>query len=152
MKIDIREGTTDDAQLLFYWANETLTRQNSFNPNPIDWNSHICWLKKKLDNPSSKIYLFHMDKEPIGVVRFETDNNTIIGITVASEKRGQGVGAKILKLACDKFWEDSKNNILAYIKKDNVPSIRVFEKAGFTLYREDYFNDIACVILILKKQ
>lgn len=150
MNIAIREATTNDTQLLFEWANESVTRQNSFNPNPIDWNSHVVWFNKKLKDTNCKIYIFQINDDPIGVVRFETGINTIIGITVAPNKRGMGLGSIILKKACNKFSTISNQNILAYIKKDNVSSQKAFEKAGFAFYKEAFYNDIACIILILR--
>ncbi len=152
MSITIREVTMNDAKLLFDWTNEPVTRQNSFNPELINWNTHVNWLNKRLEDSNYKIYILQKNNDPIGVVRFETTNQTIIGITVASKMRGKGFGSEILKMACSKFLENSKNDIFAYIKKDNVSSLKAFQKAGFTFYKEAIYQNTACVILTLKTQ
>ncbi len=147
MKIGIREATINDATVLFDWANDPKTRENSFNSGTIDWNDHIRWFKNKLNDLSSKIYILHSNEKPIGVVRFEINDTTIIGVTVAPSHRGMGFGAEILKTASNTFWENNTDTLLAYIKKDNNASQRVFEKAGFTFLREDKINNIECLIL-----
>jgi RimJ/RimL family protein N-acetyltransferase len=147
MKIEIRDATINDAKILFEWANDPNTRQNSFIPETIEWNQHISWLKKKLIDPLSKIYIFYYHHTQIATVRFDTNKNTIIGITVAPGHRGLGLGAEILKIATNYFWINSNNEIFAYIKKDNIASQHIFEKAGFRFFKEDMENRIDCIIL-----
>ncbi len=147
MEIGIREATINDAEILFDWANDPETRHNSFNSGSIDWNDHIRWLKNKLNDPASKIYILHTKEKPVGVVRFEINETTVIGVTVAPDHRGMGLGAEILKTACNTFWKNNVVSILAYIKKGNIASQRVFEKAGFTFLREDKVNNNECLIL-----
>lgn len=151
MEIGIRGATINDADILFDWINDSETRENSFNSGTIDWNDHIQWLKIKLDDPASKIYILKYNEIPVGVVRFEINETTIIGITVAPDHRGMGLGAEILKTACNTFWENHADSILAYIKKGNVASQRVFEKSGFTFQKEDIFSGIECLILKAEK-
>ena len=147
MKIGIREATINDATILFDWANDAKTRENSFNSGPIEWNDHIQWFKKKLADPTSKTYILQYNEMPVGVVRFEINKTTNIGVTVAPDHRGMGFGAKIIKTACNTFWRNNTDYILAYIKKGNIASQRVFEKAGFNFLREDKVNNIECLIL-----
>lgn len=151
MNIKIKKVTIDDAQLLFEWANDSETRYNSFNSAPIEWNNHITWLNKQIISPNASVYLVHLNNRPIGVAKFNSDKVTVIGITVAPDQRGKGLGSEIIKIACHKFWKNSNQNIFAYIKKDNLVSKRVFEKAGFIHYKEQMNNDKASLILILKK-
>jgi RimJ/RimL family protein N-acetyltransferase len=147
MKITIKEATINDAKILFDWANDPVTRQNSFNSKAISWNDHILWLNKKLINPTSKIYIVHFNEKPVGVVRFDENETTIIGITVAPDHRNMGLGSQILIYACKKFWENNNTDILAYVKKENISSQHVFEKAGFSFLRNDIVNQNPCLIL-----
>jgi RimJ/RimL family protein N-acetyltransferase len=147
MEIGIREDTINDAKILFDWANDLETRDNSFNSEIIDWNNHIRWFKNKLNDPASIIYILHTNEKPVGVVRFEVNETTIIGVTVTPNCRGMGLGTEILKTACNTFWKNNTDSILAYIKKGNIASLRVFEKAGFIFLREDNVNNIKCLIL-----
>lgn len=151
MQIGIREATLNDAVILFEWANNPETRQNSFNKHNIEWHNHINWLKKRLYTPSCKIYILLINEKPVGVVRFDINETTIIGITVAPDHRGLGLGADFLKIACNTYWKSNGNDVLAYIKKENIASLRVFEKAGFTFLKEDVFNGFECLILKAEK-
>lgn len=151
MKIEIRDATINDAEILFEWANDQNTRQNSFNPETIEWNNHISWLRKKLIDPLTKIYILYHQHKQIATVRFDTNKNTIIGITVAPSHRGLGLGSEILKIAINNFWINNNSEIFAYIKKENIASKRIFEKAGFRFFKEDITNCIECIILKAKK-
>jgi RimJ/RimL family protein N-acetyltransferase len=151
MKIEIRDATINDAEILFEWANDLNTRQNSFNPETIEWNDHISWLRKKLLDPLTRIYILYYHHKQIATVRFDTNKNTIIGITVAPSYRGLGLGAEILKIATNNFWINNNDEIFAYIKKENIASQRIFEKAGFRFLKEDIANSIDCIILKAKK-
>lgn len=151
MEIGIREAIIDDAKILYDWACDPETRQNSFNTKPLEWNDHILWLKDRLMDPSVKIYILHLTNKLIGVVRFEVDDTTIISITVAPSLRGMGLGDKLLNVACNKYWEDNASDILAYIKKGNIASQRIFEKAGFTFQSEVIHNSFKCLILKIEK-
>lgn len=151
MEIEIREAIINDAEILFDWANDPETRQNSFTSKVIDWNDHIVWFKEKLINPHVIIYILHLNEKPIGVVRFEINETTIIGINVAPSHRGLGLGSKILNVACNRYWENNTSVILAYIKKGNIASRRIFEKAGFIFQSEGIFNKIECLIFKAEK-
>lgn len=151
MKIGIREATINDATIIFDWANDPETRENSFNSEAIEWDDHIQWFKKKLIDPTCKIYILQYNETAVGVVRFDVNETTIIGVTVAPSHRGTGLGAEILKTACNTFWENNTDAVLAYIKKGNNASQRVFEKAGFTFLGEDKINKNECLILKAKK-
>ena len=151
MKIEIRDATINDAQLLFNWANDPVTRQNSFNSKNIGWNEHILWLKKRLNNPAYRIFIFKSNNEPLGVVRFDGIENAIINVTVAPDHRGKGLGAEIIRMACFRFWESNNSYILAYIHKENVTSQRAFKKAGFIFLRSGIINNHECLILKVEK-
>ena len=103
--MEFREARSGDAKLLFYWANEPYTRRNSFNPEPIEWDSHVTWLNSKIADPNSRIYLFFKEKDPVGVVRFDIGSTAVIGVTVAPDKRGQGLGKEIIKFGCNEFFK-----------------------------------------------
>jgi len=143
---EIREIILNDAQLLFDWANDLQTRQNSFNSNPISWPAHINWLNVKLADKKIKNYLISLQKIPVVVVKFETNLDSIIGVTVAPEQRGKGIASMIIKKACATFWESYDSDILAYIKEENLPSIKAFKKAGFLFFKTENFNNSNCLI------
>lgn len=151
MNLNIREITLDDAQILFLWANDPLTRLSSFNSDPILWDKHVIWLKNSIKNVNRTIYIVSFDGIPVGTVRFDRCEETIIGITVSPEYRGKGLGVKMIQSACEKYLrERNDEKITAYIKNENVASIKAFQKAGFVYKGEGQWNNISCKILILE--
>jgi L-amino acid N-acyltransferase YncA len=56
---------------------------------------------------------------------------------------GKGIGSKVIKLGIKKFIMEKKPGmqIIAEIKKDNVASIKAFEKAGFKENHVTYSYD-----------
>ena len=147
--LNIRLVNEEDAQLLFEWANDPTTRLNSFNTSHITWEEHINWLHNKLSDPNSKLYISTLSgvDAPIGFVKFEKKDAIIIGITIAPDQRGKGYGAEILNITCEEYWKNSDEEILAYIKLDNIASKRIFEKANFKYWKEEKSNDTSYIIL-----
>lgn len=151
-QIKIRKATLSDSRILFEWSNDPITRANSFNSNSIDWYEHEKWIEKKLKNPDSHIYIAYESNFLLGVVRFEiTPDETIIGITISPNNRGQGLGNKIIQLGCNEFWKSNTNDIIAYIKNENISSIKAFEKAGFKFLQSSVCNNIPCSIYKITK-
>ena len=69
-----------------------------------------------------------------GAVRFEDIGDAIkVSIMLNPEYLGKGFGAEIIRAAVEKFISEKKINkpIIAAIKKDNIASIKVFQKANF---------------------
>lgn len=150
MTMEIRDVTLSDARLLFDWANDPATRANSFHSEPISWENHLSWLEKKLKSGSSSFYLFTIDEEPVGLVRMEGSEPSIIGVTVAPNHRGKGLSSKMIRSACTAFRKKNDSSVLAYIKLSNIPSLKAFEKAGFEFYKMDLFEGENCNVLIFK--
>lgn len=132
--LNYRFATINDADLYYQWANDPLVRQNSFNQDAIPYVNHVNWFTKKLQSDSCYFYLFlNIDNEPVGQVRIDKDENeTIIGLSIDEKFRGMSLGATMLKMACDDYLQHhAHETIVAYIKEDNIPSYKIFEKAGF---------------------
>lgn len=130
----LRTVQESDAQLLWEWANDPQVRAASFSSEPIPWEQHIQWFDAQVKNPNCIIYIaINLDNIPIGQIRYKIqDNQAVISISIASDYRHQGYGSELIKLACDRLFQELKiSQIHAYIKPDNQSSIRSFIKAGF---------------------
>lgn len=147
MNIEFRKAVKDDCRLVFNLSNDPLTRENSFNSEIIEWENHKKWFNKKLKSPETVIYIFTIETSPIGIVRFETETETIVGVTVAPGYRGKGYASLIIEIACNDFWKSCNHEIYAYIKESNITSIKAFEKAGFKLLKKVTYYDYPCLIL-----
>lgn len=88
----------------------------------------------------------HM-QDPIAVVRCDKNKETVIGINVAPQARGKGYASACIKLACEQIKLQYSDSILAYIKVENIASVKSFKKAGFVLLKESSVNEQPCYIL-----
>ena len=150
-KLTVREVNLNDVNLLFDWANDELTRQNSFNSTKISFEEHEQWLTSKLKNTNSLFFIGMINTEPIGLVRFEIgEENTIVSISIDKNFRGKKLAPSLLKEAGKSYFKKSKKPILAYIKKENIASLKSFEKAGYNFYSEEKVNNIDSYIYKLE--
>lgn len=151
--ISIRTLIESDKDILFEWANDELSRTNSFNSEPIGYETHSNWFDKKIESPEANYYICEVNNIPAGLVRFDKDNDkVIVGITIDKKFRGKKLASVFLKKACREFQEVSNSPITAFIKKQNLTSIRSFEKAGFTFSKELIIKDIHTYEYVLRKQ
>lgn len=140
--LSIRTATIDDAELLWEWANDRSVREQSFNSEPISWESHLKWLSDKMESPSTQFYLLLENGEPTGQIRYDRDDReqsaAEISFSIAEEHRGKKLGIAILELTCDKALKDLNcRQITALVIKGNEASHKAFLRAGF---KEDGFT------------
>lgn len=143
--LTFRKATIADTNLYFDWANDPDVREQSYNSNPINVESHEKWFNSKLKEDSCFMLVFqNEDNLNIGQVRIQKEdkNEALIGISVAREHRGKSYARKMLQIASDYFLDSNKGyKINAFIKKENSSSKYVFEKAGFKLENEIIYEN-----------
>lgn len=152
MELTLREARQSDADYLFVLANDPVTRNNSFNSEPIDWKDHVRWFEKALNDPDKYIFVAYQDGNKVGVVRFETGSETVVGVTVDPLFRGKGLAAGIIRNGCLKFWEHRSDDIIAYIKLGNIASIKSFVNARFSWIENTTIKGFDCQKLIARKK
>jgi len=129
--VDLRPATARDADRLWKWANDPVTRAASFTTDPIPWETHVAWLARRLADPDSHIFMSER-----GVVRFE---GGVISVAVAPEARRQGLGAALIDAGVRRLFATTGTaTVVARIKPDNVASRVVFEDADFSPAGEHY--------------
>ena len=145
-----------DAQLYFDWANDPVTRRQSFNAHPISLETHTAWFSRKLADPDALLLVFSSQAgQPVGQVRFERKpvadmpDEIVISVSVDATQRGKGIAAQLIQQGCNVCHEQwGAVTIHAYIKPENQASVRAFEQAGFTLSGESgKFADSALLYL-----
>lgn len=133
-EIKIRDIDESDAEDLFEWRNHPEARKNSFNTAPLIFKEHEKWFKRKIKNPDTTIYMACCGNDKIGSIRFE-DNGEVkkVSVTLNPKFAGKGLGSKIIRVGTGKFISEKKPGkpVVAEIKRDNMASIKAFEKAGF---------------------
>ena len=97
----------------------------------------MTWFEQRLAD-IDMILIFEIESTPIGMVRFSvSDTHATIGVIVAPGHRGKNYGAQIIALASVVFSKKHPaTDIHAFIKKENIGSIKSFEKANFRFVKQ----------------
>jgi len=131
----LRQVREEDLELLWEWANDREVRTAAFSPEPIPWEEHVQWFRRKLREPTCFLFIALDDQNtPIGQVRFEIDEgeDANIDVSIDRSKRRSGHGALLISKAVEEVFRVAPvETVHAFIKPHNEGSIRAFEKAGF---------------------
>ncbi len=131
----LRATTAADAAILHEWGNDPLTRRMSFSAEAIPWESHVEWLKRRLDDPDCRYYVVQdADGQPLGQARLDrTGSRATLSFGLAPAARGQGFAARLVRLAAvDSLLAGWCLYVDAWVRPENAPSLAAFRRAGFT--------------------
>lgn len=150
-EIETRPATAQDEELLLGWANDPTTRAASFRPETIEGSAHRDWLAERLASPSTRLLIGLQRGVPIGHVRFErgSDGTVDIGISVAPDARGRGLGRALLRAGLDAARGDvafGAHGFVARVRVENEVSARLFRDAGFKLRDRSTCNGVPCLL------
>lgn len=141
----LRPAGAKDARLWFTWANDSSVRANGFHPDPIPWEEHQAWFERHRQSRDSRLWIgCDLDEKPLGYARLHRrdQGEWEVGIAVAPERRGQGVGQRLVKLALRAFslsieqattgdTSTAARAIIARVKPVNSASLKLFQALGF---------------------
>ncbi len=130
-ELHVRPAELCDSRDVWNWRNDPDTRSASRETAPVPWDVHEAWFARALSDPS-KILLVGVDletRDKVGLVRLDQleSGQRLVGINMAPEWRGRGVGRQLLA----KALERASGRLLAEVRPENTASIRLFEKLGF---------------------
>ena len=121
-------------ELLYQWANDEETRQNSFNSNTITHDEHVSWFERLMADPKRVQYILMREDTPIGQIRLELSEDVAeISYSIAPHERNKGYGQKIIELAIRTANEEYPyvTKLKGSVKPHNKASIKCFETNGF---------------------
>ena len=129
----LRKATNEDARLLWEWRNDSLVRETAFDQEFVSWKSHASWFDRKLSSVDCLIWILQNDDFPVGQVRYDRGGETAeLTYSVSHEFRGRGLGTLLLQmstpLACKEL---DVAMLVAFVKQDNLPSVRALKRSGF---------------------
>lgn len=129
----LRHVRQKDVDILYKWANDPLTRKNSFNSDPIEYSIHCAWFKKMINRDDVLMYILVHNGNMAGNVRLNIESGVAeIGCTIAPSYRGKGLGNLIIDLISrEAVFNGSINKLIARVKETNLPSRLMLEKNGF---------------------
>ena len=128
-QITLKKTDLSDSKKFFSIRNSSMNRKNSLNTSKIKIKDHNKWFNKNYKN--KYYFTCYSGYKKIGYVRGDLSGDTIvISIALDSKNQNKNIGTQCLKLFEKKI---SQNCILiAKVKKQNLISIRFFEKNGFS--------------------
>ena len=124
-----------DSKEILLWRNDRVSRENFKNQDIVSQKEHQVWLEKKLNSSSSSLIMFGRDEIKIGIVRLDIEQEYIdVSINLNPNERGKKLGKKMLKTS-ERYLNESlkEKKLRAEILKRNIPSQKVFERAGYKL-------------------
>ena len=128
--LKFRNAIKADVKLLFEWANDFEVRKNAINSQVISWEGHQKWFQNRIRSSTSKIFIFLIEEQPIGQVRFEFEKDIwLIDYSIDKLHRGKGLGKLMLKEILSYF--KTNDPILAYVRIENIASAKIFNSLGF---------------------
>ena len=130
----IRKVEINDSDDILKWRNDPQTYSMFITKKKVSLNEHKEWLKNSLKNPNIKLYIGYIENNKIGICRFNFDeksNSTEVSITLNPLMRKKKLSFELLSESINIFKKTNKSILKATVKKENYPSIKIFEKNGF---------------------
>lgn len=131
--VTLRPAGPDDCRRIWLWRNDEETRRASFDSSPVPFESHERWYQESLRDRNRKMYVVIAGDEPSGMIRLDlSGREATVGINLAPEWRGRGVGPLALERLADvAFGSLGLDRLVAVVKTDNRASLRAFARAGY---------------------
>ncbi len=137
----LRVATASDLELTFLWASDHKIRQFSFNKSVITKQCHTAWFNNKLQDENCH-YLILEDAigNSLGSIRLDVSNKEgLISYLLDTSYHGKGFGKLIMQLLEDYAIQKELDIcvLVGYVMKENISSIKIFEKLGYTGVEEN---------------
>lgn len=131
----IRDAKPIDLVLTYKWATNPTIRKYAFSNEIIKLDGHKNWFLNKINDNDCEYYIL-IDKEVcIGSIRFDigSDNSALISYLIDPSYHNKGYGKIILDKGLETFSKKRSDVkiVYGYVQKDNIASIKIFEKLGF---------------------
>lgn len=139
MALYLRRANSEDCDLLFKWANDSLVRANSFSTDKISYEEHVRWFDRLMQRNDCVQYILMDDCIPVGQARITIcDDAAEVGYSICLEKRNSGYGSKLLKLVVEAVHKELSEvtRIVGKVKPENIASQKAFLNADYEeIYR-----------------
>lgn len=150
----LRNATEDDMMQLFNWASDPEVRKNSFNKKPITLENHTRWFHAVMEDEQTILYIAEANGMPVAHIRFNISaGKAMISYLIDADYRGQGLGLHLLKKGVQALTAQRTDveQIEGLVQRENVASVRSFEKAGYSYGQPDREHPEAHRFILLLK-
>ncbi|WP_394181869.1 GNAT family N-acetyltransferase [Marinomonas posidonica] len=129
MLVELRLATMKDSDLLLEWRNDAATRKASLSPEKVTKANHLSWFQSSLRDKDRRLWMAQVEENMIGSCRADRQQEGwLLSWTIAPDMRGKGLAYPMVLAMLNSLT----GPFFAQIKSDNLASIKVAEKAGFT--------------------
>lgn len=133
----LRKGTTNDADLLYFWRNQPYIVKLGSKNKRVSKEEHYAWYYKLLDSKYDRLYIIEFAGKAIGQIRYiaESRRRSIVSIYLIPEMTGKRIGLNAIVEGNKRLYRENKDlkEIIAVIKEGNTYSEKAFAKAGFKI-------------------
>lgn len=129
-----RRARPDDAELLLAWRNDPDTRRWSRSHDEVGLAAHRRWLTGSLERDDRLLLVVDDVRGPVGTVRWDRDDSGWeVSITVAPQRRGEGLAGPLLRAGEDalRARTGAGTPVTAVVHTGNDASARLFARAGY---------------------
>lgn len=151
-KVSLAIFLKEDLSKSWEWYNDRSTIRNFFNSayfTPPEEEEEFYGELKKNKERAPVFAVIRNDGTSVGVAGFNWINWIArwgeVFYYIAPDERGKGYGTETVELLCQyAFTHLNLRKVWAKVHEDNLPSIRVLEKNGFSLsgrFREHVWSD-----------
>ena len=141
----IRRILASDIKHIFVWRNHDKIRENFFDSNEITFTDHEKWVLSMINSIKNELLLVSIERNDVGVVRFDLSETIAeVSIYLNPDFIGKGLGFNVLEIGLNwlKSHCEKVNEVRSKILPSNLPSIKIFEKAGFNVDHICYKTEI----------
>jgi acyl-CoA hydrolase/GNAT superfamily N-acetyltransferase len=96
-------------------------------------------------------YKSHLGEAIRAVARYyyiESNNSGEVAFVIKESLRGRGMASTLLNEMITVAKKRSLTNLVAYVRRDNKPMLKVFKKAGFIELESDDFEEVSLVLAL----
>ena len=133
-QVKIRTAQESDCDAIYEWRNAEETRKYIFVADIIPLETHRIWFKNTLTSHNRVLLIGEINDHPIGVVRYDfSGDNALISVYLAPGAQLQGIGTELIRSG-SRWLKQNRTEIktiAAEIMRENIASMRAFEKAGY---------------------
>lgn len=133
----VRPATLDDADIMYRWRNDPVTRAVSTGSREIAWSEHRQWLEGSLVNAQRCLLVGYVGDRSVGVIRFDAQSggNAQVSLYLDPALRGLGLGTRMLLAGERELLErtPATRQFVATVLPENRNSARLFESCQYRL-------------------
>ncbi|MEO8313278.1 MAG: UDP-2,4-diacetamido-2,4,6-trideoxy-beta-L-altropyranose hydrolase [Pseudomonadota bacterium] len=133
----VRSATLDDADIMYRWRNDPVTRAVSAGSREIAWSEHRQWLQSSLVNQQRCLLVARVGGRSVGIVRFDAqpDGNAHVSLYLDPALRGLGLGTRMLLAGERELLEriPAIRQFIATVLPKNKDSARLFASCRYRL-------------------